>query len=197
MCCCWQRSALPGWCCKACSESTGCSRRPGAESICPLIIALALFIVLFPFWLAKKVGAGDVKLMAAVPLVAGAENMLPFALLLMVFALITAFVVKNPMMLPSTLFRQYVEHFERKGVVPFGVPIAAQPARRRGAARAFRPDDNVGVRPAGWPRRCPQVSVRGASLPDRSRDRPAASPSPLAPPSIRGLASRRHPRQAA
>lgn len=88
-------------------------------------IALALFIVLLPFWLAKKVGAGDVKLMAAVPLVAGAENMLPFALLLLVFAAITAFVVKNPMMLPPTLFRQYVEHFERKGVVPFGVPIAA------------------------------------------------------------------------
>jgi prepilin peptidase CpaA len=39
-------------------------------------------------------------------------------------ALFLAFVVKNPMMLPSTLFRQYVEHFERKGVVPFGVPIA-------------------------------------------------------------------------
>ena len=29
------------------------------------------------------------------------------------------------MLLPTPLFRQYLDHFERRGVVPFGVPIAA------------------------------------------------------------------------
>jgi prepilin peptidase CpaA len=90
-----------------------------------LIVAAVLFAALLPFWLLRKVGAGDVKLMAAAPLVAGADGMLPFALLLLVFAALTALAVKNPMLLPAPLFRHYLEHFERKGVVPFGVPIAA------------------------------------------------------------------------
>ena len=89
-----------------------------------VIIAAVLFAALLPFWLLRKVGAGDVKLMAAAPLVAGAENMLPFAILLLLFATITAFFVKNPMLLPAAFFRQYLQFFERKGVVPFGVPIS-------------------------------------------------------------------------
>jgi prepilin peptidase CpaA len=89
-----------------------------------MIAAAVLFIALLPFWFLRKVGAGDVKLMAAAPLVAGGEYMLPFSILLMLFALITALFVKNPMLLPAPLFRQYLEYFERKGVVPFGVPIA-------------------------------------------------------------------------
>jgi prepilin peptidase CpaA len=82
------------------------------------------FVLLFPFWLLRKVGAGDVKLMAVAPLVAGGENMLTFAILLLVLAIVTVFAVRNPMLLPAPAFRQYLEHFERKGIVPFGVPIA-------------------------------------------------------------------------
>jgi prepilin peptidase CpaA len=88
-------------------------------------IASVFFVVLLPFWLGHKVGAGDVKLMAVAPLVSGAENMLAFALLLLLFSVITTLVVRNPMLMPTPLFRQYIQHFERKGVVPFGVPIAA------------------------------------------------------------------------
>ena len=88
-------------------------------------IALVLFALLLPFWLMRKVGAGDVKLMAAAPLVAGAENMLPFTLLLLVFTAIAAFIVKNPLLLPAPAFRQYLQHFERKGVIPYGVPVSA------------------------------------------------------------------------
>lgn len=90
-----------------------------------VLAAVALFAVLLPFWLMRKVGAGDVKLMAAAPLVAGAEGMLVFALLLLVFTLVTVAIVRNPLLLPSPLFRQYIEHLERKRVVPYGVPIAA------------------------------------------------------------------------
>ncbi|WP_163266896.1 prepilin peptidase [Chelativorans alearense] len=84
-----------------------------------------LFLLLFPFWLLRKVGAGDVKLMGVAPLISGGEDLILFSLLLLAFTALTAFVVKNPMLLPAPAFRHYVEHLDRKGVVPFGVPIAA------------------------------------------------------------------------
>lgn len=90
-----------------------------------LAMAAGLFLVLLPLWLMRKVGAGDVKLMAVTPLVAGSSDMLTFAVLLLGFAMVTVFFVKNPMLLPAPMFRQYVAHFGRKGVVPFGVPISA------------------------------------------------------------------------
>lgn len=90
-----------------------------------LAAAAALFLLLFPFWMLKKVGAGDVKLLAVAPLVAGGDYLMSFAILLLVFAALTAFVVRNPLLLPASAFRRYVEFFDRKGVVPFGVPIAA------------------------------------------------------------------------
>ena len=89
------------------------------------LAGLVLFLALFPFWLLQKVGAGDVKLMAVAPMVAGGADLLVFAIALLVVALITAAVVRNPMLLPSPAFRAYVEHLDRKRVVPFGVPIAA------------------------------------------------------------------------
>jgi prepilin peptidase CpaA len=87
--------------------------------------AVLMFLALFPFWLMRKLGAGDVKLLSVAPLVAGADNLLPFALLLLLFAALTAFLVKNPLLLPAPAFRHYLEHLDRKGVVPFGVPISA------------------------------------------------------------------------
>lgn len=96
-----------------------------AELYLSLGMAAGLFLVLLPFWLMRKIGAGDVKLMAATPLVAGSFDMLTFAIFLLGFALVTVFLVKNPMLLPAPMFREYVAHFGRKGVVPFGVPICA------------------------------------------------------------------------
>jgi len=90
-----------------------------------LAAAVTLFVLLFPFWVIRKVGAGDVKFIAAAPLVAGGENLVLFSVVLLVLAVLTAAAVKNPMLLPAPVFKQYLEHFERKGVVPFGVPIAA------------------------------------------------------------------------
>lgn len=86
---------------------------------------LLLFLALFPFWVLRKIGAGDVKLMAAMPFLIGGDGLVVFTLLLLVFAIATALLVKNPFMLPAGAFRLYVQHMDRKGVVPFGVPIAA------------------------------------------------------------------------
>ncbi|MDX8496403.1 prepilin peptidase [Mesorhizobium sp. VK22B] len=88
------------------------------------IAGLALFVLLFPFWVLRKVGAGDVKLIVVTPFLTGGTDLVVFSLLLLLFALITAAVVKNPFMLPQGAFRLYAEHLDRKGVVPFGVPIA-------------------------------------------------------------------------
>jgi len=85
---------------------------------------LILFAALFPFWLLGKMGAGDVKLMSITPFLFGGSNLAVFSILLLVFAIVTATVVKNPFLLPAGMFRHYVQHMDRKGVVPFGVPIA-------------------------------------------------------------------------
>ena len=88
------------------------------------LAGLLLFVVLFPFWTLRKVGAGDVKLMAVMPLLIGGSGLVVFSVLLLLFALVTAVLVKNPFMLPAGMFRIYVQHLDRKGVVPFGVPIS-------------------------------------------------------------------------
>ncbi|BCG97029.1 prepilin peptidase [Mesorhizobium sp. 131-2-1] len=88
------------------------------------IAGLVLFVVLFPFWVLRKVGAGDVKLVAVAPFLIGGPDLVVFSLLLLVFALLTVAVVKNPFMLPEGAFRLYAQHLDRKGVVPFGVPIS-------------------------------------------------------------------------
>ncbi|UCI18860.1 prepilin peptidase [Mesorhizobium sp. B2-1-8] len=85
---------------------------------------LLLFVALFPFWALGKIGAGDVKLMAVVPFLIGGHDLILFSVLLLVFALGTAVVVKIPFMLPQGAFRLYVQYLDRKGVVPFGVPIS-------------------------------------------------------------------------
>jgi prepilin peptidase CpaA len=86
---------------------------------------IVLFLALFPFWLLRKIGAGDVKLMSVTPFLIGGSNLLVFAVLLLVFAIGTAALVKNPFLMPAGIFRHYVQHMDRKGVVPFGVPISA------------------------------------------------------------------------
>jgi len=85
---------------------------------------LVLFLALFPFWTLRKIGAGDVKLMAVMPFLIGGSDLIVFSGLLLLFAVVTALVVKVPFMLPQTAFRLYVQYFNREGVVPFGVPIS-------------------------------------------------------------------------
>ncbi|PSJ57651.1 prepilin peptidase [Pseudaminobacter soli (ex Li et al. 2025)] len=89
------------------------------------IAGALLFLLLFPFWLLRKIGAGDVKLLAVAPLVSGGADLLIFAIALLVFALITVTIVRNPMLLPSPAFRAYIKHLDHQRVVPFGVPISA------------------------------------------------------------------------
>lgn len=89
------------------------------------LAGLVLFLALFPFWALRKVGAGDVKLMAVVPFLTGGSGLAVFSVLLLLFAVATVAIMKNPFMLPAGAFRLYVQHMDRKGIVPFGVPISA------------------------------------------------------------------------
>ncbi|PBB20491.1 prepilin peptidase [Mesorhizobium sp. WSM4313] len=89
------------------------------------IAGLVLFIAFFPFWVLRKVGAGDVKLMAVTPFLIGGSDLAVFSVLLLVFAIGTATVAKNPFLLPAGMFRYYAQRMDRKGVVPLGVPISA------------------------------------------------------------------------
>lgn len=90
-----------------------------------VLTAFVLFIILIGFWLAGKVGAGDVKLLATLPLLLGISASLPFMAALLVFSLTIFILSKYPMMLPESWFRAYLTAIGQTGRVPFGIPIAA------------------------------------------------------------------------
>jgi len=87
--------------------------------------AAMLLAVLFPFWMLGKLGAGDVKLIAVVPILVSSDQYLVFALALLIFVLAIVVLVRNPLFLPHQLFGEYLKVMGRRGVVPFGVPISA------------------------------------------------------------------------
>lgn len=94
-------------------------------SVMAIAIGAALFAALFAFWLAGKLGAGDVKLLAIVPMLVGVHGMFAFMFVFMLASYATYFVMKFPTILPDRWFRAQVEEIARMGRVPFGVPIAA------------------------------------------------------------------------
>jgi prepilin peptidase CpaA len=89
-----------------------------------VVAGLVLFCLLIPFWLMGKVGAGDVKFLAVSPILIGGGDLLLFSVVLLVAAAATALIIKNPILLPEGMFRRYIQFFDRKQVVPFGVPIS-------------------------------------------------------------------------
>ena len=95
----------------------------------PFLVQLAagglVFLVLIVFWAVGKVGAGDVKLLAIVPLVVGMEGSLTFVIALLAFTFATYWIMKYPTVLPERWLRSYVVHLSESGRVPFGVPISA------------------------------------------------------------------------
>ena len=84
-----------------------------------------IFVAMIGFWFAGKVGAGDVKLLTIAPLLVGYAGALPMMLGLLVFTLVTYFVMRFPRVLPKHWLQVYAESVKNKGLVPFGVPIAA------------------------------------------------------------------------
>ena len=115
-----------------------------------LAMSAGLFLVLLVFWLLGKVGAGDVKLLTTIPILVGYAGSLPFVAALLVFTLLTYFVMKFPILLPERWFRTYVAALASTGRVPFGVPIAGAaivvlllPANMLGTAPAPRLSQSI------------------------------------------------------
>ncbi|CAM5319273.1 hypothetical protein ATER59S_00996 [Aquamicrobium terrae] len=90
-----------------------------------LIFAIALFVMSICFWLAGKVGAGDVKLLGVVALPVGIAGGMPFAISLCALALATAGGYRWMMMFGYRHPRlwRWAELAERKQV-PYGVLIS-------------------------------------------------------------------------
>jgi prepilin peptidase CpaA len=99
------------------------------QSTTPALIAgaasAAIFLALIVFWVLRKVGAGDVKLLTIVPLLVGYTGALPMMLMLLALTLFTYLVMKFPVLVPERWFRIYAQSLDSTGRVPFGVPIAA------------------------------------------------------------------------
>jgi prepilin peptidase CpaA len=88
------------------------------------IMAVVFFIFMLVFWLMRKVGAGDVKLLSVTIFLIGFQFSMVFALLLLVCTILTYAIMKQPMLLPERMFREYVASLARFDKVPFGVPIS-------------------------------------------------------------------------
>lgn len=92
--------------------------------VASVVLSVSLFVVMFIFWLMKKIGAGDVKLLSVVPLVVGFQYSLIFGIALLVCGMIVVAAMKQPMLFPEWMFKEYVASLARFDRVPFGVPIA-------------------------------------------------------------------------
>jgi prepilin peptidase CpaA len=99
------------------------------QSVTPAVgagaAAALTFVALIGFWLAGKVGAGDVKLLTVAPLLVGYAGAVPMMIGLVVFTLATYLVMRFPHILPKRWQDGYAPAVKDKGLVPFGVPIAA------------------------------------------------------------------------
>ena len=89
------------------------------------VMGLALFVALFPFWLIGKIGAGDVKLLAVVPMVIGMQHIAEFGLLFLSFVSINVFIMRGTVLDGIPQVQRYVEFFGNRGIIPFGVPVSA------------------------------------------------------------------------
>lgn len=100
------------------------TRDPG-QLVISAVLSAVIFTVLFIFWLLDKVGAGDVKLMAATVFLMHPLSLFPFMVAFAVAILAVVALMKFPVVLPEWAFRTYLKGLSDKGRLPFGVPISA------------------------------------------------------------------------
>jgi prepilin peptidase CpaA len=91
----------------------------------PAAMSAALFVLLIGFWLAGKMGAGDVKLLSVMPIAVGMIGIFPFAATFLLFTILTNLVLKYPTLVPQGQWRDHAQRFAVTNRVPFGVPIGA------------------------------------------------------------------------
>jgi prepilin peptidase CpaA len=97
-------------------------------AVLTLSASAAVFVAVIAFWLLGKMGAGDVKLLAIIPMLVGTGGAMPFLFALLALTVLTVLVMKYPLVLPERWFRTYVASLAQSGRVPFGVPIASAAA---------------------------------------------------------------------
>ena len=85
--------------------------------------ALMLFTIGFVLWLMKLLGAGDAKLMFPVGLFIGWDYLLPYALGLIVSAVIALFImnVSLPAAFANSMVGMRIDEIRRSGKMPYGV----------------------------------------------------------------------------
>lgn len=89
----------------------------------PAAIAALLFLLLIGFWMAGKLGAGDVKLLSVIPLLVGVKGLLVFAITFLVLANVISFLMRRPDLVPHLHWRAHVQTLAINNRVPLGVPI--------------------------------------------------------------------------
>lgn len=97
--------------------------KPAADPLTDLGAAALLFVIGFAFWAVKLFGAGDAKLFFPVGLFTGWANLLPYALNLVLLAVVAFLLLKWPLPLQvrMTAFGTRLEEIRKTGKVPYGV----------------------------------------------------------------------------
>ena len=100
---------------------------PAADPLSDLAAAALLFAIGFAFWAAKLFGAGDAKLMFPVGLFVGWPSLLPYALNLVLFAVLAWLLLKWPLPLGLRLtpWGMRISEIRATGKVPYGVVMVA------------------------------------------------------------------------
>ena len=95
------------------------------DPISALAAAVTLFTIGFVLWMWKMLCAGYAKLMFPVGLFTGWEYLLPFALGLILFAVIALIIMKFPLPggLGNTMVGMRLDEIRRSGKVPYGVVL--------------------------------------------------------------------------
>lgn len=99
----------------------------GFDALLPdLLIAALLFGLTFPFWLARHMGAGDVKLLTVTGFVVGMDEAFPLAALMLAISIVMLVAMsygRYLFILPAAFNRRFTEILQH-GKVPYGVPIS-------------------------------------------------------------------------
>ena len=100
---------------------------PAGDPLSDLAAAALLFAIGFAFWAAKLFGAGDAKLMFPVGLFVGWPSLLPYALNLVLFAVLAWLLLKWPLPLGLRLtpWGMRISEIRATGKVPYGVVMVA------------------------------------------------------------------------
>lgn len=87
-------------------------------------VGLLVFVTGLVFWSAGKLGAGDVKYLAAAPVAAGIVDLFVLLAALLGLSVVSLYLARYPMFVPERYHRLFFERTGGTSLIPYGVLIS-------------------------------------------------------------------------